>query len=81
MLHTRERMQREKLVMQAALVWGLGKIDLEAFIETGDMGEEVIQEARLSPEQQDQVSQMMAAIQANGGKFIMPEEVFNGESR
>lgn len=58
---------------QAALVWGAVS-DVATFIETGriDVATDVGKPAPVTPD----VAKYMAAIAANGGKFVMPDEVF-----
>lgn len=54
-------------------MWGAVS-DVAAFIETGriDVATDVGKSAQVTPD----VAKYMSAIQANGGKFVMPDEVF-----
>jgi len=60
-------------VAQAALVWGAVN-DVATFIDSGriDTATNVGQPAPVTAD----VAKYMTAIQANGGKFLMPDEVF-----
>lgn len=64
--------QRRMLVAQAALVWGAID-DVQGFVDSG----RVDGPATTGPAPVDaDVLEYMQAIERNGGRFLMPEEVY-----